>query len=278
MSQVGKAWKVFYQAGNLTWYDPTSFSVEHLQRLARSEWITRMLRGAGLEPGPHLSVLEAGCGTGQFAIALALAGCNVRAFDYNEEALEIARYLANKVTAAGHKIALELYRDDLLVPQAPSASYDLVFNQAVLEYFCVEAERKRAIKAMVRLARPGGWVGAIVQHTGHSFGRLWKSLGWQGYLNQPALSIYTPGEFAHELRQCGLFQVRVDGIYPWKAFFWPPWYRRWKWTHDAVYLLGQALHRGVPLPRTIRCRLAMQILGIGRKPETDETRKTPIHE
>src|SRR5260370_23991232 len=173
MSQVGECWRGYYRAGNLPWYDPASLTVERLTQLAHSEWITRMLRLAGLKPGPHLEILEAGCGTGQHAIALALSGCRVKAFDYNEEALQIARYLADKVIAAGHEISLELYRDDLLAPQVTSASYDLVFNQAVLEYFRVESERRRAMSTMIRFARPGGWVGVIVQHTAHSFGSMW---------------------------------------------------------------------------------------------------------
>lgn len=265
MSSAGEAWKPFYQAGNLTWYDPANFNVDYLLRLARSEWITRILRGTGLEPGPHLSVLEAGCGTGQFAIALALAGCRVKAFDYNEEALDIARRLADKAAAAGHKLSIEFYRDDLLKPRRSAGDYDLVFNQAVLEYFRAEGERKQAVDAMVRFARSGGWVAAVVQHTGHAFGPLWKRLGWQGYSNQPSVSLCTPRSFAHELRQCGLERVSVDGIYPWKAFFFPPWYRRWKRLHDAVYLLGQALHRAAPLPCVLRARLGMQILAVGRK-------------
>jgi SAM-dependent methyltransferase len=266
MSQVGECWRGFYRAGNLSWYDPATFSVERLVRLTQSEWITRLLRACRLRPGPRLRVLEAGCGTGQFALALALAGCDVEAFDYNEEALEIARHLARKVQAAGHPIALRLFRDDLLAPRSAPGQYDLVFNQAVLEYFCADAERQRALQQMTRLARPGGWVAAIVQHTGHSFQRVWRRMGWEGYTNQPPLTVYTPGRLARELRQSGLARVRLDGVYPWQAFFWPPWYRRWKWAEQVVYLLGQGLRRAAGLPRPVRSRLALQILGAGRKP------------
>jgi hypothetical protein len=70
-----------------------------------------------------------------------------------------------------------------------------------------------------------------------------------------------------ELREAGLTQVVSDGLYPWKAFFfYPAWYRRWKLTENLVYLLGQALQRGVALPRKTSAALSLQFVVAGRKP------------
>jgi SAM-dependent methyltransferase len=267
MSRVGESWRTFYQTGNLSWYPSAGFSVEYLLRLARSEWITRMLRLAQIRPGSPARILEAGCGTGQYAIALSLLGFHVEAFDYNEEALAIARRLAQKVMASGYDLSLRFYQDDLLAPRSTAGSYDLVFNQAVLEYFVDKAERTKALAEMVRLARPGGRVAVILQHTQHPFRHLWEKMGWTGYVNQPPVTLYTPQRLAAELRAVGLTNVATDGVYPWKVLFWPPWYRRWKFLHDAFYLLGQALNRWVPLPRIARAHLAIQILAVGRKSE-----------
>jgi SAM-dependent methyltransferase len=267
MSRVVESWRRFYQVGNLSWYPSTGFSAEYLMRLGRSEWITRMLRLAQIRPNSRVRILEAGCGTGQYAIALALLGFQVDAFDYNEEALAIARQLVDKVRASGYDLSLRFYHDNLLDTQATADSYDLVFNQAVLEYFVDEAERSRALAEMARLTRPGGCVAVIVQHTEHPFRHLWEKLGWTGYVNQPPVTLYTPRRLAAELRAVGLTDAGTDGIYPWKVLFWPPWYRRWKFLHDAFYLLGQALNRGVPLPRIFRAHLAIQILVVGRKAE-----------
>ena len=64
-----------------------------------------------------------------------------------------------------------------------------------------------------------------------------------------------------------LSQVVLDGLYPWKAFFfYPAWHRRWKLTENIVYLLGQALQRGVPLPRKASAELSLQFLVAGQKP------------
>jgi SAM-dependent methyltransferase len=266
MSRVGESWGAFYRSGNLSWYDPSTFRVECLLRLVRSPWVTRLLDATDLRSGSRPRILDAGCGTGQFAIALALAGCQVHAFDYNEEALAIARHLSRQVAAAGFPHSLELYRDDLLAPRSPAGAYDLVFNQAVLEYFCLRDERRQALETMTRLARLGGWVAVIVQHTGHPFRPAWARMGWSGYAHQPPVTCLTPRRLARGLRASGLEQVRTDGINPWKAFFCPPWYRRWQWAERLVYLLGRFLDQAVPLPRPLRSRLALQILGVGRKP------------
>ena len=225
-----------------------------------------MLDHTGFHPDSNPSILEAGCGTAMYAIALSLLGFSVHAFDYNNEALDIGRYLMRKVRSNGHSISLRLYQDNLLSVRSPSDTYDLVFNQAVLEYFCDEDERKKALSEIVRVTRPGGWVAVIVQHTDHPFQRLWEKMGWPGYVNQPPVTTFTPARLSEELRQAELSNISVDGIYPWKAFFfWPPWYQRWKWTHDAIYVLGRMLSLAAPLPCILRRHLAIQILAVGRK-------------
>jgi hypothetical protein len=120
---------------------------------------------------------------------------------------------------------------------------------------------------MIRVAKPGAWVAIIVQHTAHPFGSVWRHMGWKGYTNQPPVRRCTPQSMAQELESAGLVQVSVDGIYPWKAlFFWPRWLGASKWTGEAVYLLGRFLERFVPLPRSLRCKMALQIIAVGQKP------------
>ena len=266
MSQAGESWRLCYQKGLQLWCDPEAITSEdYFLRWARSEWITRMLSYAGLKPSANVRVLEAGCGTARHAITLALLGFSVDAFDYNEEALEISRRLIKKIQPKGDCLSLRLYRDSLLNIQSASATYDLVFNQSVLEYFCDENERVRALEEMVKVTRPGGTIAVIVQHTGHPFRRVWEKLGWSGYVNQPPVAIYTPRRLAQVLKEAGLSQVCIDGIYPWNALFQAPWYRRWKWTQSWAGTIQRRLNSYVPLPRILRCCLGVEILGIGRK-------------
>jgi len=266
--QAGEAWRTFYQSGNLSWIKPETITLDYVRGLAQTEWIGRILKATGFVPRQTVRVLEAGCGSGIYAISLALLGFSVDAFDYNKEAVVLAQQLAqNAETSAGRKLNLRVYQDNLLSIQAASQTYDLVFNQSVLEYFVTDGARHQAIAEMVRVTKHDGYVAAIVQHTGHPFNALWKSFGWPGYTHQPQVAILTPRSLQRAFQQTGLDAVTLDGIYPWHAFFyWPHWYKRWRWLNEGVYLLGKALNRFCPLPRSWRAALATQILAIGRKP------------
>ncbi|HEY6041738.1 MAG TPA: class I SAM-dependent methyltransferase, partial [Anaerolineae bacterium] len=220
-----------------------------------------------LKQGRETRILGAGCGTAAYALTLAVMGYTVEAFDYNEGALAFAHRLEDIARQIKPDLHIELFQDNLLDIHADSNTYDLVFNQAVLDYFCDPAERRKALAEMVRVAKPGGWVAVIVQHTGHPFRGWWERLGWQGYTNQPPTAKQTPDMLERELGEAGLMQVVSDGLYPWKAFFfYPAWHRRWKPTENIVYLLGQALQRGVPLPRKASAKLSLQFLVAGQKP------------
>jgi SAM-dependent methyltransferase len=265
-SQAGEAWRSFYQKGSLSWCNPEAIERRDFLHWSRSEWITRILDASGLQPSREVRILEAGCGTGMYAITMALMGFSVDAFDYNEEAVQIARDLSQRVEPTRNGLSIHFYRDNLLNMRSASDTYDLVFNQSVLEYFCDEVEHTKALSEMIRVAKPGGWVGVIVQHTGHPFRGGWERMGWPGYVDQPPVIIYTPRRLAQQLETAGLSEVCVDGIYPWKAlFFWPPWYKRWDWVRNLVYILLQVMNKGLPMPRLLRSRLALQILGVGRK-------------
>ena len=266
-SRVGEEWRPYFQAAELSWCIPDQIDANSFLRHAKSEWITRMLHHTHQSPSAGTRVLEAGCGTAMYALTLAAMGFSVDAFDYNAEALVFARKLEAKARQVNPGLQIQIQRGDLLHVDAPSNRYDLVFNQAVLDYFCDEAERRQALAEMVRVTRPGGWVAVIVQHTGHPFLGLWERMGWRGYTEQPPVALQTPARLARELRDAGLANVIVDGIYPWKAFFfYPEWYRRWKLAENAVYILGRALDRMIPLPRSLRSQLAIQFLAVGLKP------------
>lgn len=266
-SETGEAWRPYFSSKQLSWCIPDRIQADYFLRHAKSEWIAKLLAYTKLIPGSSGRILEAGCGTGMFSLSLASVGFAVDAFDYNEEALSFARDLERKARRETPEMSVLFYRGNILEIDAASDTYDLVFNQAVLDYFCVAAERKQALREMVRVARHGKWVAVIVQHTQHPFHKWWRWLGWEGYTNQPPVYAQTPAALAGELKEAGLVNVRVDGIYPWKAFFfYPSWYGRWKLADNLVYLLGQVLNRFVPLPRALRSILALQFLVVGQKP------------
>ena len=136
MTHPGKQWQAIYQQANLSWYDENTVTPQYLERWVRSEWIMRMLHATKLRHSPsHHRVLEAGCGTGMYSVCLAMLGFSVDAFDYNIEALKIAQDLTQKIHCAGYDLNLRFYQQNLLSISIASDTYNLVFNQAVLEYF-----------------------------------------------------------------------------------------------------------------------------------------------
>lgn len=266
-SRTGEAWNGYLQGDQLTWCVPEDIGADYFPRHARSEWITRILRHTDLRPSPEVRVLEAGCGTGMFGLSFAVLGCTVEAFDYNARALDFVQLLEARARQTSPDLRFHARQGNLLAIDEPDNGYDLVFNQAVLEYFTVDAERAQALSEMVRVTRPGGWVAVIDQHSGHPLRQRWERLGWPGYTHQPPLIRVTPAGLAAELHAAGLVDVQTDGIYPWKTlFFWPNWHQRWRWSNELVYLIGRALNRGVPLPLAVRRRFGIQVLAVGRKP------------
>ncbi len=265
-SQSGENWAEYYKSETLSWCNSAARTPNSLLNFTRSEWIQKMLKYARLAPSKNVKILEAGCGTAYYSFALALLGYEVHAFDYNEGALRFARQLESQARQARADIKVNIRLGNLLDVESESNQYDLVFNQAVMEYFCDAEERRRAFSEMVRVAKPGGWVAIITQHTGHPFRRYWEWRGWQGYKNQPQVIRQTPRASALELESYGLTEIITDGIYPWKAFFfYPQRFMKYQWTANAVYYLGRVLERVGYMPRFLRSRLALQYLVMGRK-------------
>jgi SAM-dependent methyltransferase len=264
---AGEAWKAYFKGDTLSWCDPDALSADSFSRYGRSAWIQSILANIDFPLSPATPVLEAGCGTGMFALTLAQCGCPVDAFDYNFRALEFARRLEVKARQLKSDLRVRFFQGNLLAIDAPDHTYACVFNQAVFENFTDDAERIRGLQEMARVTRVGGWVVVIVQHTCHPWQRVWRALGWPGYVDQPPVIDYTPDRLHSEFETAGLTDVQVDGIEPWKALpvFWLPWYKRWHLAETAVYFGGQVLKKCVPLPRSLRTRFGVQILAAGKK-------------
>lgn len=123
--------------------------------------IRYLVQEANVQPGE--SILEVGCGTG--ALGRWLAG-----FTEGQNPItgvDINRYLLREAKNLAHKAGMELGRDsglkfeegDAEALPYPDNAFDLVMSSTLLE----EVDASKALAEMIRVARPGGRVAAIVR-------------------------------------------------------------------------------------------------------------------
>ena len=112
-------------------------------RLAR-----RLYRASGAAPDGPLATLEAGSGPGYCSSRLRALGPRVRAtaLDLDADALALV---------AARDRALGIVRGDLYALPFRTGAFDLVFNSSTMEHLDAFS---RALREMVRVARPGGRV------------------------------------------------------------------------------------------------------------------------
>jgi len=94
--------------------------------------------------------LDAGCGSCAHTVRLARRGYQVRAVDFSESALEMARAHL-KQTGLDERITLQ--REDLTRLSFPDASFDYVLCWGVLMHV---PDVARAVAELARVLRPGG--------------------------------------------------------------------------------------------------------------------------
>jgi ubiquinone/menaquinone biosynthesis C-methylase UbiE len=103
-----------------------------------------------LNPPAGATFLDAGCGSCAHTVRLARRGFNVRAVDFSESALEMAR---GHLKEAGLDERISLQREDLTRLSFPDASFDYVLCWGVLMHV---PDVARAVAELARVLRPGG--------------------------------------------------------------------------------------------------------------------------
>jgi len=99
-------------------------------------------------------ILEAACGSGIMSSRIAKQGAAVTLLDISVNALNIAKYNFNK---AG--VSAEFIRGDILNMPFKNETYDIVWNQGVLEHF---DNPEKVLKEMGRVTKKGGFIIAYV--------------------------------------------------------------------------------------------------------------------
>jgi SAM-dependent methyltransferase len=137
-------------------------------------------------------------------------------------------------------------------------SFDLVFNEGVVEHWLQREERIEVIREMVRVTRINGVVGIVVPNGKHPLMGFWKATGYPGYFDKivPAWTRYNNATLKNEMETAGLSVVEVDGIDPYKSInFWP--------RHKLLNLFAIACDKFLPHPKWLRRKWGIHLVAKG---------------
>lgn len=114
---------------------------------------------ADLKKGMH--VLDVGAGRGELAVKCAEAGAQVKAIDYSQAAIEIAR--ENLAKRANKEVAKRVVFERMNAKKIiyPDKSFDVIFMLDVVEHLYPE-ELRQAFLEIKRVLKPGG---RVIIHT-----------------------------------------------------------------------------------------------------------------
>lgn len=122
---------------------------QHLSTHDRIEHGIIAPMAAWLTAGQPLHVLDAGCGKGAPALVFAEQGCTVTGIDADAGEVETARQLLTHTPFAA---TVDFQPGDMLHPNFPDASFDLVWTSYVLHHV---ADKLAAVRELARVLKPG---------------------------------------------------------------------------------------------------------------------------
>lgn len=167
-----------------------------------------------LPPVAGRAVLDVGCGTGTWALALAARGAAVTGLDLSPAMIRVAQAKARQRAAP-----VTFLTGDAAQLPFPAASFDLVTALLVLEFAGAPAA---VLAEMVRVLRPGGSA-LVAALNRQSIWTVWRRL--QGR-RRP--SVYNHARFlsARDLRR-GLVAAGLTPVAWRSAVFYPPVAAAW---------------------------------------------------
>jgi len=163
----------------------------------RAADIARIAAALDLHSGS--TVLDAGCGTGQFALAFAELGCAVTANDLAPEMLDRAR-----AHAAARDLTVDWRLGDLSRLDIPDAAFDAVHARASLQFTPDLAAALAELRRVLRLGHP--LLASVPGALSPIYGRSWRRFIEP---DRTAVSYVTPWELETLLEHLG-WEI-VDG-------------------------------------------------------------------
>jgi len=146
---------------------------------------------------PEMQLFEFGCGTGSTALVHAPYVAHIRAIDYSENMLAIAR---GKARDAGiENVGFE--QADIVSLEVPDASYDMVLGLSILHLL---RDKQAVIDKVTRMLKPGGLFVSSTACLGDTMA-MFKYLAPLGKALRllPQLDVMTTTELRRSIEQGG---------------------------------------------------------------------------
>lgn len=117
------------------------------------------------KPKKGMAVLDIGCGTGNFSIKLAEAGCKVVGIDISEKMLSVAKEKAKE-----KGLDIEFYNMNIYELNFKNEYFDAVFSMAAFEFI---KEPKKALDEIFRVVKKAGEILIGTINRDSSWGELY---------------------------------------------------------------------------------------------------------
>lgn len=175
-----------------------------LHLLRNQDVAENYVRAIPLDPAAPIRVLDAGCGTGFYSMAVLkrFPLSTIVAFDLSRKMLSLFQ---KKVEKGGLSHRVRIFQHNVLDPVPEETPFDLVITGGLLEHVDAVA----AIRNLVRNLRPGGWFfnGAVRRNlVGSVLGHMY------------AFDPYPDSSNRRFLEEAGLVDVRAfvirRGVFP----------------------------------------------------------------
>jgi len=208
------------------------------------------------------NILEIGAGSGRYGLKIAndFRNIHVTITDILQESLDFIKILLEKTKLEN----VDLEKEDANNLSFSDNSFDMIICDAVISYL---PDPEKALKEMVRVLRPGGWVvvsAVNFWNLPHTFYKLAKGKKYlYGYEKS-----FTKKKLLKLFKSCGINIVYHDGFYPAYSIY------RFKNLHYMFNFLGRALNRLTKLldkytNRFFSKNFGFEIAVVGEKPESD---------
>ncbi len=253
--RTGVEWEGIFRKNPLL-YRPDVVNKRFFEKFIESPYIRMIVRFAQIKGGGE--ILEAGCGSGKFSVCLAILGCKVTALDLSHQMLRNTRRPGEIAASFLGKLNLRTIRQDLNRLDISSDTFDVAFNEGVVEHWLDKKQRIHIISEMVRVTKKGGVVIVFVPNGRHPLYYWWKLTRYPGYIGSPEIFCYDTLELREEMKTAGLTSIETEGIDPFLSLSqWP--------TNCFFSGVTKAFGKVIPLPRRIREKFGVNIVALGRK-------------